>query len=357
MHSIPSCIAFVLGLSLTGKILAQDSVLQVAVYENAPYAYRNDLGHWEGLSVELWESVMAEGEFECEYHPMTMNELLAKVSAQEVDVGIGAITITHEREQRVDFSHAVFRSGTGIAYRSQLRNRSLISILPQILIQIGLIAVGVAVLLAVSGWAVWLLERNRDDSSFAKDHRGFGTAFWWAAVTMTTVGYGDTTPRSTLGRAFAVVWMFSGILLVSMLTASITSILTLEGLHEENWETADLSELRVGAVRDSSGAEFLQRWNMAHTEFESLTEALAAAEKKQIDAVVNSIGTLQYLIHTEHADGQLKLAPNLLNESHISLALAPDSPHREVINRAVLKRLQSDGWETMLKRYLGNPVR
>jgi voltage-gated potassium channel len=57
--------------------------------------------------------------------------------------------------------------------------------------------------------------------------------FWWAIVTMTTVGYGDYTPKSMEGRVFAVLVMFAGISLVSLLTATISSIFVARRIRED----------------------------------------------------------------------------------------------------------------------------
>jgi voltage-gated potassium channel len=43
---------------------------------------------------------------------------------------------------------------------------------------------------------------------------------WWAWVTITTVGYGDIVPGSTVGRLFGSFLILLGIALFSMLTAS-----------------------------------------------------------------------------------------------------------------------------------------
>ena len=59
------------------------------------------------------------------------------------------------------------------------------------------------------------------------------TPFWWAIVTMTTVGYGDFSPSTPEGRLFAVFIMFAGIALVSLLTASISSIFVAKRIRED----------------------------------------------------------------------------------------------------------------------------
>ncbi|GAA1059602.1 potassium channel family protein [Agromyces bracchium] len=53
----------------------------------------------------------------------------------------------------------------------------------------------------------------------------FGDALWWAVVTLTTVGYGDTYPVTTLGRTWAVFLMIGGIAIVGVASATIISVL------------------------------------------------------------------------------------------------------------------------------------
>jgi voltage-gated potassium channel len=50
-------------------------------------------------------------------------------------------------------------------------------------------------------------------------------ALWWGIVTMTTVGYGDVTPRTPEGRLAAATLMVLGIGLFSAVTATVTSFM------------------------------------------------------------------------------------------------------------------------------------
>ena len=58
------------------------------------------------------------------------------------------------------------------------------------------------------------------------DHREYhhvGRGMWWALQTVTTVGYGDVTPQQTRGRIVAAFVMFTGIALLAIVTAAVTS--------------------------------------------------------------------------------------------------------------------------------------
>ncbi|ETO40835.1 Potassium voltage-gated channel subfamily KQT [Fructilactobacillus florum 8D] len=52
----------------------------------------------------------------------------------------------------------------------------------------------------------------------------FAKALWWAVVTSSTVGYGDISPHSTVGRVVAVLLMLVGIGFVGMLTSAFIAI-------------------------------------------------------------------------------------------------------------------------------------
>lgn len=55
------------------------------------------------------------------------------------------------------------------------------------------------------------------------EHMSFQDALWWSFVTATTVGYGDISPASGIGRIIACMLMLVGIGLIGSLTSTITS--------------------------------------------------------------------------------------------------------------------------------------
>lgn len=69
----------------------------------------------------------------------------------------------------------------------------------------------------------------------------FSNALWWSITTATTVGYGDISPTTPLGRFAAILIMFFGIGFVGLLTSSITNFFN-------NQQTDDWDE-KLQAIR------------------------------------------------------------------------------------------------------------
>ena len=66
-----------------------------------------------------------------------------------------------------------------------------------------------------------ILERVLDHQEYPT----IGKGLWFALQTVTTVGYGDVTPKQSVGRFIAAVVMLSGIGFLAVVTASVTASL------------------------------------------------------------------------------------------------------------------------------------
>ena len=87
---------------------------------------------------------------------------------------------------------------------------------------------GLLVVILATAMVIFEVENVNGNGSFG----GIGDTLWWALVTMFTVGYGDITPITALGRTLAVVIMVSGISLTAIFTATIASYFVEKRIRE-----------------------------------------------------------------------------------------------------------------------------
>ncbi|MFM8558760.1 MAG: potassium channel family protein [bacterium] len=80
----------------------------------------------------------------------------------------------------------------------------------------GLGTVLLTALLITAGGGFWI-------SHVEPEMADLPDALWWSVVTVTTVGYGDLSPQTTLGRVIAALLMFTGIGTIGMMTGSIAT--------------------------------------------------------------------------------------------------------------------------------------
>ena len=96
------------------------------------------------------------------------------------------------------------------------------------------------------------------------DHREYPNIFigmWWAIQTVTTVGYGDVTPKAVGGRIVASLVMLEAIALVAIVTAAITSTFVARASHLQDARAAEAEDTREAEIerRFDDLAERLER--------------------------------------------------------------------------------------------------
>jgi voltage-gated potassium channel len=85
-----------------------------------------------------------------------------------------------------------------------------------------------------------LAELDVERHAVGSHIHNFGDALWWAIVTITSVGYGDVTPVTLVGRFIAVGVMIAGIALLGTVTATLASFFidrVADSTKEESDET------------------------------------------------------------------------------------------------------------------------
>lgn len=88
----------------------------------------------------------------------------------------------------------------------------------------------------LGGLSIWLVEGNSHPHI-----QSLGDGFWWALVTITTVGFGDITPVTDLGRVIGGVVMVGGMFTLALFAGIVGHVFLniLISLREEQYRMAD----------------------------------------------------------------------------------------------------------------------
>jgi ABC-type amino acid transport substrate-binding protein len=349
------CLIFILSVLVACPAQAQISanVLKVATKTFPPFTFEQN-GQYVGFSIDLWKEISEESKIEYElYEESTIVDLLNAVSTGLADVGIAGITITSKREEAVDFSYPFFESGLQILIPSHSSSSFffLFSLLfsPIVLQTIAFIAVTTL----ISAHLIWYFECQKNSNMFPREYLlGITEALWWAVVTVVTVGYGDKVPKDLPGRIIASIWMFSGILIISYFTASMSSALTVQQLNTNVNKLTDLTGKQVSTIKGSTAADYLKNRPLGILELDKIEDMFQALKEKKVNAVVYDSPVLLYYANTEGA-GKVKVVGSVFQKQSYGIALKRDSPYREVINKALLTIKENGNYDKLYEKWFG----
>jgi voltage-gated potassium channel len=146
----------------------------------------------------------------------------------------------------------------------------------------------VLVLIVIAASGMYLVERDVQPEDFGS----IPAAMWWASVTLTTVGYGDVTPITVLGRMFGVIIMILGIGLVALPAGMLAGRFSEELHHrrEEYRRRVDLA-LQDGQLDDSE----LSNLKAAQREYmltDQSANQIVAEESKRRSKVCQTCGKI-----------------------------------------------------------------
>jgi ABC-type amino acid transport substrate-binding protein len=359
-QKVVGILALLIVTLLPGGLTAQDDGAQpekllVAVIDLPPFAMKTADGRWEGLGIDLWRAVADDlgVAFELREYD-TIGQLKEAFLKDEIDVTPVA-SVTPDREIYLDFSNHYYRSGVAIAVRAERAGYRWLRLVDRIFSLQFLTVIGSMVLLwSIAGTLVWLFEGRRNRQMFGDGPvKGLGQGIWWAAVTMTTVGYGDKAPMTLGGRIVAIIWMVASIILISSFTAAITTSLTVSELSGKVRGLGDLPTVRVGSVVQSEAQRYLAKNGIAAFSFKNERDGLQALVDAKIDAFVFDESVLKYLARTQFP-ARVHVLPETFDHYFVSMAMPQGSPLREPLNRVLLRAMEEEDWRRLKKRYFGS---
>jgi polar amino acid transport system substrate-binding protein len=316
------------------------SPIRVAVVPLEPFVAR-DGERADGMYIEIWNRV-AEGlgrptEF---VWVNAFADLLPAVESGKADVAAAPFGLTTDREKKYDFSSAVLRSGPKLGVSKSLSAKK--SILGALFsADIGRLLLGALFVLIVLAHIIWLVERNvpSENDHFRRRYpQGVWDGFWWAAVTIATVGYGDKAPRSLRGRLVGLLAITCSLFMVGAFVSEVTTTLASRSSKLAVNNLNEARRYKVGALDGSTFMAYLQAQGVTARGYPNQQALFEAVDKRAVDVVVANPYALQVV------GPRYGVVPvgDVMYEEFVAFGLAQGSPLREEIN-AQLASLQSTG--------------
>lgn len=305
-----------------------------------PFVIRTDRGEI-GFSIDLWNEIARRNGWSTEWVANeTVGQLLDTVRAGGADVGIAGISMTREREDQLDFSYPMFDAGLQVMIdgdSSSGVSRLFSAVFTR---DLGFFTLGLLVVLVVAGHFVWLYQRRHGDV----DHgyaRGVGQGVWIATATALAGDLGEGAPNRILGRIFAILWLLVGVVLVAMLTASVTSRLTVDSIDSDINGLGDLVDKQVVTVERTTASRYLDAVDQPYRTVATIDEAYGLLRSGSVDAIVFDAPVLAYHAVSK-GRGREQLVGPVFNRESYGIAMPTGSTRREAVNRTLLE-LEADG--------------
>lgn len=323
-------------------------------YTQAPPFIIEEGGKLEGINVWLWEKVAKDLDLNFKLQPMGFSEMLEALQEGTIDISINPLTITSDRSKKMNFTHSYYASNsTVVVYKSSSFQRLslfLQSFFNQTFLK-GFFAL--LFIIVLFGVAIWLFERRVNPEQFRSNWKGLGDGLWWSVVTMTTVGYGDKYPKSSAGKLTALIWMFSGLLFISGLTASVASTLTINQLQSNPEGFSEFKELPIGCIENTSTNAFLkERFFKDIKTYGNVTEGLIDLNSRRIEAFLYDEPILKHKINQNEAFQNLELLPIKFDLQFYAFGLSNhQAALEETISQKILEVIESGEWQIILNEY------
>ncbi|MFY0675008.1 MAG: transporter substrate-binding domain-containing protein [Bacteroidia bacterium] len=325
--------------------------LTVGIKQAPPFTIKNG-DNWEGLAVTIWEKYAARDSVQFVFKEMNMDELTEGLQIGEIDAALGAITVSAEREAFFDFSRSFYPSGLGIMFNK--RSGTALKVIYNVFSESFFQAVALlSLVLFFVGFIIWLAEKRKNPEEFEGGIKGLFSGFWWSAVTMTTVGYGDKSPKTYIGKLVGLVWMFGSLIMISYFTASIASALTVSQIGDNINSPSDLKNISVGVVKGTISETYLSEHRIDYHTANSFEELVKQLENKEIDALLSDYPLIKYYMNSNKKN-KLRMLPHKLNEFFYAFAISEKFKDDEVLNRTILEYIESEQWQDELYNYFGD---
>ncbi|MDD2463952.1 MAG: transporter substrate-binding domain-containing protein [Desulfobulbus sp.] len=328
--------------------------LRVGIRDIKPFIFLEPNQEPSGYAIDLWQAIAADLGLPYRFVPSQgIAQTLQDMESGKLDIAIGAITITENRESQFDFGLSHFHTGLGIM-TSAKNSYSFSAFRASFFTQERIIKIGSFVaFLLLSAHVIWLAERRNQHTFHRNYFPGILEGIYWSIVTASTVGYGDYIPKSRVGKTLAVLIIIVSLPMFAVFVANISSDFALHEFRSYIHGPKDLIGKKVGVIKGSVSEEYMHRENLGVlTIVPSAKDMYALLEEKKLDAVVHDLPSLQYYANTA-GQGKVKLVGKMFDKQDYAFLLPENSRLKEQIDRCLLKLFENGTMDKLNNTWFG----
>ncbi|MCK5918390.1 MAG: transporter substrate-binding domain-containing protein [Cocleimonas sp.] len=349
-----ACCLILTTLSTLADNSSSDASLKVGIKPSEPWVmYDKSLPESErrptGFSIDLWDKLAEElgKKTEWVYHDTTP-DVINSAYESKVDLGIAAITVSSEREKRVDFSNSMYETGLQIMVSAENNDSNPLSILAielKKLLSLKVLA-WLLVMLVITTHIRLLVDRVSGDNFFPRGYfKGIYETLWWGITMLVTW---ETPQSKGLARAIDLSWHLVGLIAMSIMTAVVTAALTSQAIVGSIQSEKDLPSKRVAAVATDAPRKYLEAIGADVVPVNSIEEGMKLLREEKVEALVHDGPRLSYLagkINKKEGKDIFYVLPAVFNAQNYGIVLPHNSALREPINKVLLRLRESNGLE------------
>lgn len=303
-----------------------------------------------GFDIELFETITNNLDIKYEYVTTPQfKDIFTNLQTSQADAAIAAITITSEREKNIDFSHPYLESGLSILICNET-NVNVLKVIFKYLTTAFRPLLVFFIYVLISAILIWFIEIGND--SFSDNiWKGIGDGIYWTVTTMTTVGYGDKTPRKPIGKVFAMINMFIGIgIIYPFFIAQMSQIFVQQHDTVNIQSIDDLEGKKVAVVEGTTSVDALRLKNIKLTECKKIDDCYTKLKEKEVLAVVNDMPALKYFVKNNEG---YKIVGEMFDNQDYGIAFPENSKLREQFNIELLRLMKTNKYLEIKKKWFG----
>lgn len=350
--------ALMLALAMMASAPAQEQPTEIrAVTTILPPFVMKQGDQLTGFSIDLWDEVAARLNLKTRYELVpSFTDLIERMRDKEADVLVGATFYTSERDREFDFSYPILEAGMQVLVRGAGEGGAptpLKDVLALLFSKSAAIWLGVAlVIILVPAHVIWLLDRGREDS--VSPNKGYFPGILDALVWATTalVSQVQLLPNQWLARVFGLLWMFAGVVFISLYTAELTATLTIAQIRGAINGPADLPGKRVASLANSTASDYLREVGARVQEYQTVEEAIQALLSEKVDAAFGGAPGIRY--YAAHGGlGRVRVVGPEIDRQDMGFLFQLGSPLRKQVGNALIALREDGTYQRIYEKWLG----